>query len=120
MNPVCDTPVVTVPTKTIKEIGKIYNENMFNTAPNISRMAYKNGLFSESIVVLTNSTTSTKKLAPYKEKMKIRLMTALQPLPLHFLLHRPSFLDPLVFWVWAFLFFHSLIMLGNDLSIMSE
>ncbi|EIO09288.1 hypothetical protein ECPA32_4896 [Escherichia coli PA32] len=52
--------------------------------------------------------------------MKIRLMTALQPLPLHFLLHRPSFLDPLVFWVWAFLFFHSLIMLGNDLSIMSE
>ncbi|EKV72237.1 hypothetical protein EC890511_4870, partial [Escherichia coli 89.0511] len=27
MNPICDTPVVTVPTKTIKEIGKIYNKN---------------------------------------------------------------------------------------------
>lgn len=60
MNPICDTPVVTVPTKTIKEIGKIYNKNIFNTAPNISRMAYKNGLFSESIVVLTNPTISTK------------------------------------------------------------
>ncbi len=68
MNPICDTPVVTVPTKTIKEIGKIYNKNIFNTAPNISRMAYKNGLFSESIVVLTNPTISTKKLMPYKEK----------------------------------------------------
>lgn len=84
MNPICDTPVVTVPTKTIKEIGKIYNKNIFNTAPNISRMAYKNGLFSESIVVLTNPTISTKNSCHIKKKMKIRLMTALQPLPLHF------------------------------------
>lgn len=84
MNPVCDTPVATVPTKTIKEMGKIYNKRIFNTEPNISRMAYKNGLFSEFIAVLTSPTISIKKLAPYKEKNEKGLMTAPQPLPPHF------------------------------------